>query len=64
MNNKSLKKLPRFVLLCFVALTVMMFVFQTAEAQKKVTITWPTIAGFYTDWAEEVAKDFEQKTGY
>lgn len=63
MKHKSFKKLSRFVLLCFVALTVMMFVLQTAEA-KKVTITWATIAGFYTDWAEEVAKDFEQKTGY
>lgn len=29
-----------------------------------VTITWATIAGFYTDWAEEVAKDFEAQTGY
>ncbi len=27
-------------------------------------ITWATIAGFYTDWAENVAKDFEKKTGY
>jgi len=29
-----------------------------------VTITWATIAGFYTDWAEEVAKEFEAKTGH
>ncbi|MDH4135949.1 MAG: extracellular solute-binding protein, partial [Anaerolineae bacterium] len=32
--------------------------------EEKVTITWATIAGFYTDWAEEVAKEFEAKTGY
>lgn len=29
-----------------------------------VTITWATIAGFYTDWAEEVAKEFEEATGH
>ncbi len=32
-------------------------------AKEGVTITWATIAGFYTDWAEQVAKDFEAKTG-
>ncbi|NIN68560.1 MAG: extracellular solute-binding protein, partial [Anaerolineae bacterium] len=26
-------------------------------------MTWATIAGFYTDWAEEVAKQFEEETG-
>ena len=31
---------------------------------EKVTITWATIAGFYTDWATEVAKDFERETGH
>lgn len=35
-----------------------------APPEEKVTITWATIAGFYTDWAEEVAKDFEEKTGW
>jgi multiple sugar transport system substrate-binding protein len=25
------------------------------------TITWATLAGFYTDWAAEVAKDFEEQ---
>lgn len=31
---------------------------------EKVTITWATIAGFYTDWAEEVAAEFEEATGH
>jgi multiple sugar transport system substrate-binding protein len=35
-----------------------------APAADKKEITWATIAGFYTDWAENVAKDFETKTGY
>jgi hypothetical protein len=30
----------------------------TEAPPEKVTITWATIAGFYTDWAEEVAKEF------
>ncbi len=37
---------------------------KTVAPAEKVTITWSTIAGFYTDWAEEVAKDFEEATGY
>jgi multiple sugar transport system substrate-binding protein len=28
-----------------------------------VTITWITIAGFYTDWAEEVTTEWEEATG-
>jgi multiple sugar transport system substrate-binding protein len=32
-------------------------------AEGGVTITWATIAGFYTDWAEEVTKEWEQATG-
>ncbi|MGB3904014.1 MAG: sugar ABC transporter substrate-binding protein [Anaerolineae bacterium] len=31
---------------------------------EEVTITWATIAGFYTDWAEEVATQFEAETGW
>jgi multiple sugar transport system substrate-binding protein len=31
---------------------------------EEVTITWATIAGFYTDWAEEVASEFEEETGW
>lgn len=34
---------------------------QPQEPAKK--IRWATIAGFYSDWAAEVAKDFEAKTG-
>jgi multiple sugar transport system substrate-binding protein len=36
----------------------------TPPPEEKVTITMATIAGFYTDWAEEVAKEFEEKTGW
>lgn len=34
------------------------------EPAEPVVITWATIAGFYTDWAAEVAKDFEDATGH
>ena len=34
-----------------------------AAQPEPVTVTWATIAGFYTDWAKEVAKEWEQKTG-
>ncbi len=27
------------------------------------TITWATLAGFYTDWAKQLAKDYEAKSG-
>lgn len=36
---------------------------EPAAESTGVTITWATIAGFYTDWAEEVAKDYEAATG-
>lgn len=32
-------------------------------AQEQVTINWVTISGFYTDWAEQVAAQFEEETG-
>ena len=35
-----------------------------APVSGEKVITWSTIAGFYTDWAEQVAKDFEAQTGY
>lgn len=35
----------------------------TTNANKDVTVTWATLAGFYTDWATNVAKDFTAKTG-
>ncbi len=34
-----------------------------AAPGEKVTVTFATLAGFYTDWAEEVSREFEQKTG-
>lgn len=34
------------------------------EVSGEKVITWSTIAGFYTDWAQQVVKDFEAKTGY
>ncbi|NWF69154.1 MAG: extracellular solute-binding protein [Chloroflexi bacterium] len=33
------------------------------SAQEQVTINWVTISGFYTDWAEQVATQFEAETG-
>jgi multiple sugar transport system substrate-binding protein len=36
---------------------------EAAAPEGGVTITWATIAGFYTDWAKEVAKEWEDKTG-
>ena len=35
----------------------------TVGAQARVTLKWATIAGFYTDWAAELVKEFEKKTG-
>ena len=35
----------------------------TLQAQDQVTINWATIAGFYTDWAEQVAQQYEAETG-
>ena len=34
-----------------------------APAKEPVTITVATIAGFYTDWAEQVAKEYEAQSG-
>jgi multiple sugar transport system substrate-binding protein len=36
---------------------------KTAEVKGGVTITWATLAGFYTDWAKQLAKDYETKSG-
>lgn len=32
-------------------------------AAAPVTLKWATIAGFYTDWAAELVRDFEEQTG-
>jgi multiple sugar transport system substrate-binding protein len=34
-----------------------------AAPSEKVTVTWATLAGFYTDWAKSLAKQFTDKTG-
>lgn len=36
---------------------------EEATPAEEVTVTWATIAGFYTDWAEEVAAQFTEETG-
>lgn len=36
---------------------------QEAAKQEEITVKWATIAGFYTDWAEKLAKEYEEKTG-
>lgn len=33
-----------------------------AASSEKVTVTWATLAGFYTDWAKTLAKEFTDKT--
>ncbi len=33
------------------------------QAADNVTVTWATLAGFYTDWAKTLAKQFTDKTG-
>jgi multiple sugar transport system substrate-binding protein len=66
MGKKLFNKLHRFGFFGVIILLTMMFVFQVspenAEA-KDVTVTWATIGGFYTDWARDIAKGFEAKTG-
>jgi len=34
----------------------------SAAPSEKVTITWATLSGFYTDWAKTLAKQFTDKT--
>ena len=36
---------------------------EPAPSGEKVTITWSTLAGFYTDWAKNVAAKFTEETG-
>jgi multiple sugar transport system substrate-binding protein len=33
------------------------------KSSEGVTVTWATIAGFYSDWIDGVAKEFEKETG-
>lgn len=44
-------------------LVVMISSLGIAAAQEGTTIVWATINGFYTDWAEEVASEWEAETG-
>jgi multiple sugar transport system substrate-binding protein len=56
------KKAARLLLIAVVLLACML---QPAVAapSSKVTVTWATLAGFYTDWAKTLAKQFTDKTG-
>ncbi len=36
---------------------------KTTDSGEKVTVTWATLAGFYTDWAKGLADEFTKKTG-
>lgn len=46
-----------------VALLLMLGLAVSLGAAGKVTVTWATLAGFYTDWAKSLAQDFTAKTG-
>jgi multiple sugar transport system substrate-binding protein len=68
MCSRLYRQVNRVAIICGIGLLVVALSVwgspQNAFAAKEVTITWATIAGFYTDWAREVANDFEAKTGY
>lgn len=36
---------------------------QPQSSGKDVTVTWATLAGFYTDWAKQLAEEFTKSTG-
>ncbi|MCL4879649.1 MAG: sugar ABC transporter substrate-binding protein [Anaerolineae bacterium] len=57
-----IRKLAILALVFALALVIAPRPVTPAKAQD-VTITWATIAGFYTDWAEEVARQYEESTG-
>jgi multiple sugar transport system substrate-binding protein len=42
---------------------VLAFALSASAHAGNTTITWATIAGFYTDWAKTLAKQFTDKTG-
>ena len=46
-----------------VALLLMVGLAVSLGAAEKVTVTWATLAGFYTDWAKSLAQEFTAKTG-
>ncbi|MCL4250779.1 MAG: extracellular solute-binding protein [Anaerolineae bacterium] len=48
----------------FLTLVVLIVLVSSAGVSaQSVTINWATIAGFYTDWAEQVAAEYEAATG-
>jgi multiple sugar transport system substrate-binding protein len=55
----------RLYILPIILLVVVMVVTSVgvSSAQPRITINWATIAGFYTDWAAQVAADYEAATG-
>jgi multiple sugar transport system substrate-binding protein len=57
-----LRKATILAIIFVMALALVPTTSYNVEAQD-VTITWATIAGFYTDWAEQVANQYEQDTG-
>lgn len=36
---------------------------QESKPESEVTVTWATLAGFYTDWAKTLAEEFTEETG-
>jgi multiple sugar transport system substrate-binding protein len=58
-----MKRNKRFTVSVMLIVLVMLIVTLSVQAQDAVTINWVTISGFYTDWAEQVATQFEAETG-
>jgi multiple sugar transport system substrate-binding protein len=56
------RKLTVLAIILAMVFAVMPSVSVQVEAQE-ITVTWATIAGFYTDWAEQVASQYEEATG-
>ena len=52
-----------FKVFLVVLLLVVLTANVSAASSEKVTVTWATLAGFYTDWAKTLAKEFTDKTG-
>jgi multiple sugar transport system substrate-binding protein len=62
MSRKPYKKLS--ILSAFLILVIFACFIALPSAQAKgVTVTWATIGGFYTDWAQELAKEYEAASG-
>lgn len=46
-----------------VSVLLVLVMLLTGGLEARTVLRWATIAGFYTDWAAELVKEFEQKTG-